>query len=122
MSSVDIWREIERLEAQGWNEQAIAEALVRLPDRGRGAPSPSPSPSRDCAIPRSRENPKILWVDDSEVVRDSVAVGRPSRTWGCSRRAPERTAGPPFGDSVIPLKCPVGGRGPNLQHQMSASW
>ena len=28
-------------------------------------------------IPRSRENPKILWVDDSEVVRDSVAVGVP---------------------------------------------
>ena len=23
MSSVDIWRAIERLEAQGWNEQAI---------------------------------------------------------------------------------------------------
>ena len=28
-------------------------------------------------LPRSRENPKILWVDDSEVVRDSVAVGVP---------------------------------------------
>ena len=28
-------------------------------------------------MPRSRENPKILWVDDSEVVRDSVAVGVP---------------------------------------------
>jgi hypothetical protein len=47
---------------------------------------------------------------------------RPSRTWGSSRRAPERTAGPSLGDSEIPLKRPVGGRGPNLQHQMSASW
>jgi len=28
MSSVDIWRAIERLEAQGWNEQAIADALA----------------------------------------------------------------------------------------------
>ena len=32
MSSVDIWRAIERLEAQGWNEQAIADALA-LPVR-----------------------------------------------------------------------------------------
>jgi ParB/RepB/Spo0J family partition protein len=32
MSSVDIWRAIERLEAQGWNEQAIADALA-LPPR-----------------------------------------------------------------------------------------
>jgi len=32
MSSVDIWRAIERLEAQGWNEQAIADALA-LPAR-----------------------------------------------------------------------------------------
>jgi ParB family chromosome partitioning protein len=32
MSSVDIWRAIERLEAQGWNEQAIANALA-LPVR-----------------------------------------------------------------------------------------
>jgi hypothetical protein len=46
----------------------------------------------------------------------------PARTWGSSSRAPERTAGPPLGDSEIPLKRPVGGRGPNLQHQMSASW
>jgi hypothetical protein len=51
-----------------------------------------------------------------------IPLERPSRTWGSSRRAPERTAGPPLGDSVIPLKRPVGGRGPNLQHQMSASW
>lgn len=28
MNSVDIWRAIERLEAQGWNEQAIADALA----------------------------------------------------------------------------------------------
>ena len=28
MSSVDIWRAIERLEAQSWNEQAIADALA----------------------------------------------------------------------------------------------
>jgi ParB/RepB/Spo0J family partition protein len=28
MTSVDIWRAIERLEAQGWNEQAIADALA----------------------------------------------------------------------------------------------
>ena len=28
MSSVDIWRAIERLEAQGWNEQAIGDALA----------------------------------------------------------------------------------------------
>ena len=28
MSSVDIWRAIERLEAQNWNEQAIADALA----------------------------------------------------------------------------------------------
>src|SRR5476651_1376793 len=28
LSSVDIWRAIERLEAQGWNEQAIADALA----------------------------------------------------------------------------------------------
>jgi ParB/RepB/Spo0J family partition protein len=28
MSSVDIWRAIERLAAQGWNEQAIADALA----------------------------------------------------------------------------------------------
>jgi ParB/RepB/Spo0J family partition protein len=28
MSSVDIWRAIERLERQGWNEQAIADALA----------------------------------------------------------------------------------------------
>jgi ParB/RepB/Spo0J family partition protein len=28
MSSVDIWRAIERLEAQGWTEQAIADALA----------------------------------------------------------------------------------------------
>ncbi len=32
MSSVDIWRAIERLEAQGWNEQAIGDALA-LPVR-----------------------------------------------------------------------------------------
>jgi ParB-like chromosome segregation protein Spo0J len=32
MSSVDIWRAIETLEAQGWNEQAIADALA-LPVR-----------------------------------------------------------------------------------------
>src|SRR3954453_20382845 len=32
MSSVDIWRAIERLEAQGWNDQAIADALA-LPVR-----------------------------------------------------------------------------------------
>jgi len=32
MSSIDIWRAIERLEAQGWNEQAIADALA-LPAR-----------------------------------------------------------------------------------------
>jgi ParB/RepB/Spo0J family partition protein len=32
MSSVDIWRAIERLEAQNWNEQAIADALA-LPVR-----------------------------------------------------------------------------------------
>ena len=32
MSSVDIWRAIERLEAQAWNEQAIADALA-LPVR-----------------------------------------------------------------------------------------
>ena len=32
MSSVDIWRAIERLEAQSWNEQAIADALA-LPVR-----------------------------------------------------------------------------------------
>ena len=30
MSSVDIWRAIERLEAQRWNEQAIADALASL--------------------------------------------------------------------------------------------
>jgi ParB/RepB/Spo0J family partition protein len=28
MTSVDIWRAIERLEAQGWNEQAISDALA----------------------------------------------------------------------------------------------
>jgi ParB family chromosome partitioning protein len=32
MSSVDIWRAIERLEARGWNEQAIGDALA-LPVR-----------------------------------------------------------------------------------------
>lgn len=32
MSSVDLWRAIERLEAQGWNEQAIGDALA-LPVR-----------------------------------------------------------------------------------------
>ena len=32
MSSVDIWRAIETLEAQGWNKQAIADALA-LPIR-----------------------------------------------------------------------------------------
>ena len=32
MSSVDIWRAIERLEAQGWNEQGISDALA-LPVR-----------------------------------------------------------------------------------------
>lgn len=32
MSSVDIWRAIERLESQGWNEQAISDALA-LPVR-----------------------------------------------------------------------------------------
>jgi ParB/RepB/Spo0J family partition protein len=32
MTSVDTWRAIERLEAQGWNEQAIADALA-LPAR-----------------------------------------------------------------------------------------
>src|SRR6202161_457012 len=32
MSSVDIWRAIERLEAQGWNEQAIGDGLA-LPVR-----------------------------------------------------------------------------------------
>src|SRR6204780_3028740 len=32
MTSVDIWRAIERLEAQNWNEQAIADALA-LPVR-----------------------------------------------------------------------------------------
>ena len=29
MNNVDIWRGIERLEAQGWNEQAIADALTQ---------------------------------------------------------------------------------------------
>ncbi|HUZ62986.1 MAG TPA: ParB N-terminal domain-containing protein [Acetobacteraceae bacterium] len=29
MSSVDIWRKIDQLEAQGWNEQAIADALAQ---------------------------------------------------------------------------------------------
>ena len=28
-------------------------------------------------IPRSRQNPKILWVDDAEVVRDRIAQLRP---------------------------------------------
>src|SRR6202790_3381365 len=32
MSSVDIWRKIEQLEVQGWNEQAIGDALA-LPMR-----------------------------------------------------------------------------------------
>jgi ParB family chromosome partitioning protein len=32
MTSVDIWRAIERPEAQGWNEQSIADALA-LPMR-----------------------------------------------------------------------------------------
>ena len=32
VSSVDIWRAIERLEVQGWNEQAIVDALA-LPVR-----------------------------------------------------------------------------------------
>src|ERR1700676_4094456 len=32
MTSVDIWRAIEQLEAQSWNEQAIADALA-LPVR-----------------------------------------------------------------------------------------
>jgi len=29
------------------------------------------------AIPSSRQNPKILWVDDAEVVRDRIAQLRP---------------------------------------------
>ena len=42
MSSVDIWRAIERLEAQGWNEQAIGDALAlagshRPPPQAAGA-------------------------------------------------------------------------------------
>src|ERR1019366_3661724 len=37
MTSVDIWRAIERLEAQGWNEQAIGDALA-LPVRTVPAP------------------------------------------------------------------------------------
>jgi len=41
---------------------------------------------------------------------------------GSSRRAAEPTAGPPLGDGMIAIKRPIGGRGPNLQHQMSASW
>ena len=49
-------------------------------------------------------------------------MGRPSRMWGSSRRAPERTGSPPLGDNGIPLKRPVGGHGANLQRQMSASW
>ena len=35
MNSVDIWRATETLEAQGWNEQAIADALA-LPVRTSG--------------------------------------------------------------------------------------
>jgi len=41
---------------------------------------------------------------------------RRSGTWGSSCHASERTAGPPLGDRVIPLKRSIGGRGPNLQH------
>ena len=42
MTSVDIWRAIETLEAQGWNEQAIADALAlagphRPPPQAAGA-------------------------------------------------------------------------------------
>ena len=30
-------------------------------------------------IPRSSENPKILWIDDTEIVRDLITPGRPVR-------------------------------------------
>jgi ParB family chromosome partitioning protein len=49
MTSVDIWRGIEALEAQGWNEQAIADAL-NLPPRTvppAQAAGPSASPMLD---------------------------------------------------------------------------
>jgi len=32
---------------------------------------------RYLSIPSSRQNPKILWVDDAEVVRDRIAQLRP---------------------------------------------
>ena len=52
MSSVDIWRAIERLEAQGWNEQAIGDA-------GR-APGPRLHDQRD--LSRNRAN---QWLERS---------------------------------------------------------
>jgi ParB family transcriptional regulator, chromosome partitioning protein len=40
MSSVDIWRAIERLEAQGWNEQAFTSAHCPTAEAA-GAPPPA---------------------------------------------------------------------------------
>ena len=35
------------------------------------------SPTIDCIIPRSRHDPKILWVDDAEIVGDRITKVRP---------------------------------------------
>jgi hypothetical protein len=115
-------------------QQGLLQGDVLLPVRRRVAPG---SPAAHLSLPgfgRGKEFPRprprcgycgarIGVCDGALCGASAVRQGRrrPSRTWGSSRRTPERTAGPALGDSVIPLKRPVGGRGSNLQHQMSAS-
>ena len=72
MTSVDIWRAIERLEAQGWNEQAIGDALA-LPVRTVPAPEAAgASASADARRDGARQHAERGAVAHD---RDSVARG-----------------------------------------------
>jgi len=56
------------------NSKASVSASVALIDRGWGQPT---QPHTGDDIPRSGQNPKILWIDDAEVVCDRIAKFRP---------------------------------------------
>jgi hypothetical protein len=95
-----------RYDRSGDVDLGVVNALGIAIDRD--GPMPHAALARLCRVPNYSE-----WMLVSVETVQNL---------GCSRRAPERAAGPPLGDSVIPPKRPVGGRGPNLQHQMSAWW
>jgi hypothetical protein len=85
-------------------QASLRQARVNLTDAER----------HDAAIRAARMfdagDPGAQIVEDAFVHVRHVPPngGRPSRTWGPSRRAPERTAGLPLGDNLIPLKRPAG--------------